>query len=604
MARRLAIFLLFTVLLVGCESRQKMPELLAFSSLTPSDVSENDVIDLVARASMPGVSREARLVFEGDLHRPGRSPTRNQTIVVEGATVSPERVSLVMRPEVIERFTGRGEEAIHTTFRGTVRVEIPTETVALTGSLPGSITLDLRPRFVRRALEEERSRAGVEALSALGVEASAGAEGVRITSVVDGGPLGRAGILVGDRIVSVDAVRTLSVEDLAPSQTSSTVRFEIDRGAERLTMEVASAGFAADASRAMTIPFLLLSVATLLMLVFGSRLGGFVGILRHRIEAASRRFTHGERTLAAKLHLGPKSIASMGIVFLGASATFAAMPIAEARFGLELDVGILYLLSFMSLTTMTLLTSGGSSKGGVRERLRAFIAVVLCEIPAALALLHVVLIAGSLHLGELVASQAGPEGSLADTGGMPWFFHAFRRPQLFVLFVLFFAALLIEPKSQLLPSVKTFRSHAHDFARWGNVFVMCGLATAVFLGGWLVPGVPLLDHETKPFFLFLGTVLFLIKSWILTLAVMGARAVLPRLSPRHVPRLVLRVFLPIALVSIALTVAETRFIVLPRFRVLLSAISFALLVLLVSLVIADVIRKGSASRTYRLNTFL
>lgn len=604
MARRLAIFLLFAVVLFGCESRQKMPELLAFSSLTPADVSENDVIDLIARGNMPGVSREARLVFEGDLFRPGRSPSLRQTIVVEGATVSPERVSLVLRPEVIERFTGRGEEAIHTTFRGTVRVEIPTDTVALTGSLPGQITLDLRPRFVRRALEEERSRTGIEAARALGIEADSAGGGVLVTTVVDGGALARAGILVGDRIASVDAVRALTVEDLAPSQTSSTVRFEIARGAERLKLEVASAGFAADASRAMTVPFLLLSVATLLMLAFGSRFGGVVGILRHRIEAASRRFTHGEHTLAAKLHLGPKSLASMGVVFVGASATFAAMPIAEARYGVELDVGILYLLSFMSLTTMTLVTSGGSSTGGIRARLRALVAVVLCELPAALALLHVVLIAGSLHLGELVASQAGPEGSLADTGGMPWFFHAFRRPQLFVLFVLFFTALLIEPKSQLLPTTKTFRSHAHDFARWGNVFVMCGLATAVFLGGWLVPGVPLLDHQTKPLFLVLGTIIFLLKSWLLTLAVVGARAVLPRLSPRNVPRLVLRVFLPIALLSIALTVAETRFIVLPRFRVLLSAISFALLVLVVCLVIADVVRKGSASRTYRLNTFL
>jgi NADH-quinone oxidoreductase subunit H len=599
-ARRLSLLLFLLVAVFGCDSRQRMPELLALTGITRESVSDNDVLDLLSRGPMPGVARNAQVVFEGDLFRPGRAPTPKQTIVIDGASVLPDRVSLTFRQDAIERFTGRGDDAIHTTFRGTVRVEIPTETVSLAGSIPGHVVLDVTPRFVRRAIEEERSKLALESSRSFGVEVDETNGTPVVRSVVDGGPFSQAGVLVGDRIASVDGVRVASIQDLAPSLTTNRVRLEVIREDESIALDVMTQGVMVDASRAATIPILLLSVVALLLVIFASPLGAIIGVLRHRAESASRRPAGGSFFRAAT-----SSRAPLVAVFVGASIFFAAMPIAELRYGIEIDVGIVFLLSFTSLTTMTLLTAGGSTRGGIRSHLRALLAVVLCEVPAAIALLHIVLFVGSLHLGEIVSSQAGPEGALADTGGMPWFFHAFRRPQLFALFVLFFAALLIEPKNQLIqPTERTFRFHAHEFARWGNVFVMCGVATAVFLGGWLVPGVPLHDHATKTGYLFLGTAMFLLKSWLLTLFVVGMRAVLPRLSPSHLPRIVLRVFAPILALSLALTFIETRFVLLPRFRVLTSTITFSVIVAIFAIIVFDVVRRGSANRTYRLNTFL
>ena len=107
----------------------------------------------------------------------------------------------------------------------------------------------------------------------------------------------------------------------------------------------------------------------------------------------------------------------------------------------------------------------------------------------------------------------------------------FRNPITFVLFFLWFTTALAEgnrapfdlpeAESELVAGYSTeysgMRYLFFFFAEWANVFVMCGIARALFLGGWQIPGVTAAQQEAHFGLQLVGAVLFLLKSWVLDL---------------------------------------------------------------------------------------
>jgi len=84
------------------------------------------------------------------------------------------------------------------------------------------------------------------------------------------------------------------------------------------------------------------------------------------------------------------------------------------------------------------------------------------------------------------------------------------------------------------------------FAEWANVFVMCGIASALFLGGWQLPGVaPALQEAHLPLQL-LGAFLFLLKSWVLIFVVVWIRWTLPRVRIDQMMNLCWKWFVPMS----------------------------------------------------------
>ncbi len=112
-------------------------------------------------------------------------------------------------------------------------------------------------------------------------------------------------------------------------------------------------------------------------------------------------------------------------------------------------------------------------------------------------------------------------------GGWPWYWFVFRNPITFALFFLYFTTALAEgnrapfdlpeAESELVAGYSTeysgMRYLFFFFAEWANVFVMCGIASALFLGGWQIPGVSPAQQEASFGLQLLGVVIFLLKSW-------------------------------------------------------------------------------------------
>ena len=143
------------------------------------------------------------------------------------------------------------------------------------------------------------------------------------------------------------------------------------------------------------------------------------------------------------------------------------------------------------------------------------------------------------------------------------------------------------------------------FAEWAHVFAMCGVAAALFLGGWQLPGVSPAQQESQLTLQVLGTCVYVLKAWLLIAAVVFARWALPRLAVDRMVVAVWRVVLPIALVAFALTAAEGLWSPGRAAQRVMSMVVFAVFVLFAAY-FAQRIRYGSKAPNARvaLNPFL
>jgi hypothetical protein len=109
---------------------------------------------------------------------------------------------------------------------------------------------------------------------------------------------------------------------------------------------------------------------------------------------------------------------------------------------------------------------------------------------------------------------------VADQGGVPWRWAAARNPGMLVLLVVFLAMTVPEsayrgvvPAEGLEPaSLPRSTSRALvRIAEWTHLFMACGVACALFLGGWRVPTVTFMAQESSRRLEILGAVIFITK---------------------------------------------------------------------------------------------
>jgi NADH-quinone oxidoreductase subunit H len=88
-----------------------------------------------------------------------------------------------------------------------------------------------------------------------------------------------------------------------------------------------------------------------------------------------------------------------------------------------------------------------------------------------------------------------------NQGGMPWHWNVFKSPMAFACFFIYFVSALAEgnrtpfdlpeAESELVSGYNTeysgFRFGIYPMVEWVNLFVISGVATTIFLGGWYVP---------------------------------------------------------------------------------------------------------------------
>ncbi len=178
------------------------------------------------------------------------------------------------------------------------------------------------------------------------------------------------------------------------------------------------------------------------------------------------------------------------VVYLGAIMTIMVIPFAPGLFGLDMDIGLLYFFAIAGMGVIGLMMAGWSSfnKYSLLGGLRAAAAIISYEIPLTLAVVGVIMLAGTMSLNQIVLQQAG--------SALDWY--AFQQPLAFVIF--FIAATaeagrtpfdLTEADSEIVAGFATeysgMRFGFFFFAEYVNVFILSALTATLFLGGWNAP---------------------------------------------------------------------------------------------------------------------
>lgn len=591
----LLVAALLALLLTACAPQSGTPDLLTVIDVAPREVDVGDRIEVLGINLPTGESKEAKVTFKGELRRPGQAPLADQTIEVEKAHLSNDKVAMTFTEGLQTLFCGRGDEAAHTTFRGDITVMLPSATsggLPVTGTVK-NVTIDFRPPTPRRAVIAAREKEGARALEFLGITVSPDsptAGGLTVSAVRASSPADRAQIMAGDMIVGFEGVKVMSIGDLTPSGHERLPEITIKRGdATPVARQISIAGFQTSAPSDLLGAGIILGVAAAIILLFMAPTAGIITWVERRVAG---RFQSrigpnraGPQGFIVWLADGIKSIIKEDIVptesdqllfrlapylvFIGVSATFVVMPFGQYLIAADLDIGILFVIAVTSLVTIGLMTGGWASNnkwsllGGIRSAAQ----IISYEIPGAVAIVCIVLMTSSLRMQDIIAAQGGTGESFITTGGWPWYWYMFRNPITFGLFFLYFTTALAEgnrgpfdlpeAESELVAGYSTeysgFRYLIFFFAEWANVFVMSGIASALFLGGWQIPGVSPAQQEAHFSLQVLGALIFLAKSWLLIFVVIWVKWTLPRVRIDQMMNLCWKWFVPLSFGAFLLT---------------------------------------------------
>jgi NADH-quinone oxidoreductase subunit H len=179
-----------------------------------------------------------------------------------------------------------------------------------------------------------------------------------------------------------------------------------------------------------------------------------------------------------------------------ALVAYSALPVGPAFQIADLNVGLLFIVAVSSLGIYGIVLGGWSSNShySLLGAMRSAAQLVSYEVAAGLALVSVLLLAGSLSMKEIVQAQL-------DQG--VWF--VFYVP--FGFFIYLVASIaetnrapfdLPEADSEIVAGYMTeysgFRWALYFLAEYANVIVVAGVATTLFFGGWLRPLTRYRDH--------------------------------------------------------------------------------------------------------------
>ena len=238
------------------------------------------------------------------------------------------------------------------------------------------------------------------------------------------------------------------------------------------------------------------------------------------------------------------------ISIVTAVATIAIIPFGErgtwggdiGLYGIDVSIGILYAFAFGALAFYGLMLGGwaSGSKYSFLGSMRAAAQLISYEVAMGLALLGVIMTAGTLSLVSIVEAQ-----------GDMWF----AVPQ-FVGFLIFVVAGfaetnrapfdLPEAESELVQGYITEygggRFGSYFMAEYVNMVIISALITTLFLGGWHGPGPEAI-----------GPLWVLLKMMVILFIFVWVRATLPRLRYDQLMSLGWKVLLPLATLNALVT---------------------------------------------------
>jgi NADH-quinone oxidoreductase subunit H len=244
------------------------------------------------------------------------------------------------------------------------------------------------------------------------------------------------------------------------------------------------------------------------------------------------------------------------VMLAGSFAVLVILPFSPSLIAQDLDLGIFYVLAAGSVGTLGVLMAGWASanKYSLMGGLRAAAQLIAYELPLVLAVVGVVIQAGTLSMVGIVEAQAEPVFHIGSVG--------IQLPYLFqgqvIGFLIFMVAALAElsrtpfdlpiAESELVMGYLTeysgIRFTMFFLGEYVGIFAMSAVAATLFLGGYHVPG---LDADV------FGPLVLIGKSMLLVFLIIWFRWTFPRVREDQLQGFAWRWLVPLALANIAVT---------------------------------------------------
>jgi NADH-quinone oxidoreductase subunit H len=222
----------------------------------------------------------------------------------------------------------------------------------------------------------------------------------------------------------------------------------------------------------------------------------------------------------------------------------------------DMNIGVLYVTAISSLSVIGILMAGWASnnKYSLLGAMRSGAQIVSYELSAGLSILTIIVLCGSLQMGEIVQSQQNG-----------WWLFKGHIPAV-IAFVIFIIAItaetnrapfdLAEAESELTAGFHTeysgMKFALFFLAEYISIFIACAVGATLFLGGWMPLHIGNWEGFNHVMDYIPSSIWFFGKTFFLIFLIMWFRWTFPRLRVDQLLNLEWKYLLPISMFNLLL----------------------------------------------------
>lgn len=248
--------------------------------------------------------------------------------------------------------------------------------------------------------------------------------------------------------------------------------------------------------------------------------------------------------------LAPYIIITSSVVML------ACLPWGNGLQIINFNIGIFFILAVSSVGILGILLAGWSSnnKYTLIGAMRSGAQMVSYELSLGLAMLTIIVLAGTMNISELVLAQSDA-----------WFIFKGHIPAIIAFVIYLIAATaetnrgpfdLPEAEHELTAGYHTEYSGIHFgffyLAEYLNLFIVSGIATLMFLGGWMPLHIPGWEGFNAIMDYIPSIVWFVIKAFFISYIIIWFKWTFPRIRIDQMLSFEWKYLMPFSLVNLVL----------------------------------------------------
>lgn len=251
------------------------------------------------------------------------------------------------------------------------------------------------------------------------------------------------------------------------------------------------------------------------------------------------------------------------LVIVSSVLAFGCMPFGRGLQAIDFNIGVFFIIAVSSIGILGILLAGWSSnnKFTLIGAMRSGAQMISYELSIGLSILTVVIFAGSMQISEIIAAQ--------ENG---WFIFTGHIPMVIAFIIYLIAGTaetnrgpfdLPEAESELTAGYHTEYSGIHFgfyyLAEYLNMFIIAGITTILFLGGWMPLHIPGWEAFNSVMDYIPSFIWFFGKAAVIVFIIIWFKWTFPRLRIDQLIKLEWKYLLPIGLLNLLIMTLVTIF---------------------------------------------